>query len=131
MTIDQAIAKVNRLRPNDVDHMVEIGWLESVDKYVYYNVIKAREGGDEVQEPVYISEGNGDARVVSGSTVLLVPAPWDECYVFYSEAQIFYEQREIKKYASAMQLYNQAMGEFMAHYFRLHRQLGDVKIQFD
>ena len=131
MTIDQAIARIDRLYPNDVDPLVKIGWLESVDKYVHYNVIAVREGGDKAVEPVYVNVSEGDFPAVSGTTTLLVPAPWDECYIFYLQAQIFYEQREIKKYASAMQLYNQTMSEFTAHYFHDHRQMSNVRPHFD
>lgn len=130
MTIDQAIAKIDRLRPNDVDHLVKIGWLESVDQYVYHNVIAVREGADEAVEPVYIDQSDGDTSSVSGTTKLTVPAPWDECYVFYMEAKMYYEQREIKKYASAMALYNQTMSEYTANYFRTHRQLESVRPRY-
>ena len=130
MTIDQAIAKIDRLYPNDVDPLVKIGWLESVDKYVHHNVIAVREGGDKAVAPVYVNLNEGDPAAVSGTTVLTVPTPWDECYVFYMQAQIFYEQREIKKYASAMQLYNQSMSEFTARYFHDHRQLSSVRPRF-
>lgn len=130
MTIDQAIAKVDRLRPNDVDTLVKIGWLESVDKYVHHNVIAVREGGDKAVEPVYVNMREGDIAAVSGTTILTVPAPWDECYVFYLQAQLYYEQREIKKYASAMALYNQTMSEFTAHYFHSHRQISSVRPRY-
>ena len=130
MTIDQAIAKIDRLYPNDVDPLVKIGWLESGDKCVHRSVIAVREGGDKAVEPVYVNMSEGDPTAVSGTTVLTVPAPWDECYVFYMQAQIFYEQREIKKYDSAMQLYNQSMSEFTARYFRDHRQLSSVRPRF-
>lgn len=130
MTIDQAIAKIQRLRPNDVDHLVKIGWLESVDQYVYKNVIAVREGGDKAVKPEYVNQSGGNSTDVSGTTVLLVPPPWDELYVYYMEAQIFYEQREIKKYSSAMTLYNQTMSEYTAHYFRDHRQLSDVRPRY-
>jgi hypothetical protein len=130
MTIDQAIARIDRLQPNDVDPLVKIDWLQSVDKYVHHNVIAVREGGDKAVEPVYVNVSEGDFPAVSGTTTLLVPPPWDECYVFYLQAQIFYEQREIKKYGSAMQLYNQTMSEFTAHYFHDHRQLSNVRPRF-
>lgn len=130
MTIDQAIAKIQRLRPNDVDHLVKIGWLESVDHYVYKNVIAVREGGDKAVKPEYVNQSEGNSTDVSGTTVLLVPPPWDELYVYYMEAQIFYEQREIKKYSSAMTLYNQTMSEFAAHYFQNHRQLSNVRPRY-
>lgn len=130
MTINQAIAKVDRLRPNDVDNLVKIGWLESVDKYVHNNVIAVREGGDKAVEPEYVNRNGGDLPAGSGTTDPLVPAPWDELYVFYMEAQIYYEQREIKKYSSSMVLYNKTMGEFEAHYFRSHRQLDNVRPRY-
>jgi hypothetical protein len=57
------------------------------------------------------------------SKTLLVPPPYDELYVYKLEAQIFYEQREIKKYASSMALYNETMQEYRKKYIREHRAL--------
>lgn len=115
MTINEAIAQVDRMRANTVSPDVKIGWLSRVDHYVFEEIIKGREG----------SEGKTfkDYTEADANTTLLVPPPYDELYLYKMEAQIFYEQREIKKYTSSMALYNQTMQEYAKKYAREHRAL--------
>lgn len=118
MTINEIIAQVDRLRPNDIDRLQKIKYLSSVDRYIYQNIILPRVGGEGVACPAY---GEKD-----GTTVLLAPPPYDELYLYFLEAKIYYETREIKKYANSMVLYNQTMNEYMARYYRDHAQRAHV-----
>ena len=106
------------MRPNNIDRLQKIKYLSSVDKYIYENIIKLRAGSEEVACPEY---GEGD-----GGAVLLAPPPYDELYLYFLEVKIYYETREIKKYANSMAMYNQTMDEYMAWYFRCHPQKGSV-----
>lgn len=113
MQIQEAIAKLDRLRPNMVQTDVKVGWLSSIDSYVFSEIMAAREGAPITSFSPYTSED------MTGE--LLVQAPYDELYIYRMEAELYYEQREIKKYASSMTLYNQAMQDFCKKYAREHR----------
>lgn len=113
MTIDQAIAQVDSLRPNVIDHAKKIGWLTRVDQYIYSELMESREGAAIKEIPVYTEE--------DGSKTLLAPPPYDELYTYYLEAQIYYAEREITKFGSSMALYNEAMREYRKKYMREHR----------
>lgn len=115
MTISEAIARVDRLRDNGVPTDVKIRWLEAVDRYVQSEIMAGREGGGATP-PVSYTDAPGE-------TSLLIPPPYDEVYLYKLEAQLYYEQREIKKYASSMALYNAAMSEYARKYLREHRAL--------
>ena len=118
MTVNEIIAQVDRLRPNNIDRLQKIKYLSSVDKYIYQNIIQPRAGGEGIVCPEY---GEHD-----GGAVLLAPSPYDELYLYFLEAKIYYETREIKKYANSMAMYNQTMSEYMAWYFRDHAQRENV-----
>lgn len=114
MTVNEAIARVDRLRDNSIPTDVKIGWLENVDRYVHSEIMAGRVGA--TAQPAFPYGGEEDSP-------LLIPPPYDEVYLFKLEAMIYYEQREIKKYASSMALYNRAMAEYARKYLREHAAL--------
>ena len=118
MTVNEILAQADRLRPNNIDRLQKIKYLSTVDKYIYENIIKPRAGGEGIACPEY---GERD-----GGAVLLAPSPYDELYLYFLEAKIYYETREIKKYANSMAMYNQTMSEYMAWYFGGHPQRENV-----
>lgn len=113
MKIHEAIARLDRMRPNVVPTDVKVGWLSRVDQYVYSEIMAGRQGAP-VDAPLAYTEADMDKN-------MLVPAPYDELYIYKLEAELYYEEREITKYASSMALYNQAMSEYSKKYAREHR----------
>ena len=114
MKIQEAISQADALRPTDVDRRQKIKWLETVDAYVFREIISTRQDATVEEAPVY-DEADGGRE-------LLVPPPYDELYLYLLEAKIYYATREMKKYAGAMALYNQTVSEYTAWYFKNHRQ---------
>ena len=115
MTINEAIARVDDLRDNDVRTDIKISCLQMVDQQVYEEIIKTREGADAVSLPDY-SDNNGEQ-------VLLVPPPYDMLYVYRLEAEICYKSEEIDRQANALTRYNELMDAFAKQYAREHRSL--------
>lgn len=116
MTINEAIAQVQRIKPNVTPTDVLIGWLLRVDKYVYEEIMRGREGFDNItfEQPYTVADGE---------KTLLVPPPYDELYMYYLEGNICYEERELRKQANAMALYNESMHAFAKKYMRDHKSL--------
>lgn len=115
MTVNEAIAQVDRVRPNTVPTDIKIGWLSRVDQYVHEEIMRGREGcSQEEFKPYTIEDGN---------KILLVPPPYDELYIYRLESHINYEEREIKKQANSVALYNEAMSQYEKKYMREHRAL--------
>lgn len=115
MTINEAIARVDVLRENLMPPDQKILWLENVDRAVYEEIIKGREGEDAVTFPQY-SENDGERE-------LLVPPPYDMLYVYRLEAEIYYTLNEIKKQANALIRYNELLSAYANKYAREHRAL--------
>lgn len=109
MKINEAIARVDCLRPNTVDEKTKREWLTCVDQYVYREIISVREGSEG---KILTPYGEGD-----GERELLVPPPYDELYIFYLEGMIYYTTREMDKMSDSMALYNRVMSDYKNKYF--------------
>ena len=76
-------------------------------------IIDTHEGGDDVSFTGY--DGSTDQ-----DTEMLVPAPFDEMYIRWLEAQIDYANEEYDRYNNAVLMYQAAYDGFSAWYNRNH-----------
>ena len=115
MTVMEAIAHVDTVKPNGYSQDEKLRWLSVLDGTVKAEIIDTHEGAEEVAFAPY--DGHTDFL-----RELLVPAPYDEAYLYYLEAEIYRATREIDKYASCAALYNGVVNDYKNKYFREHRQ---------
>ena len=117
MTIIEAINKIDALKPNNYTQADKIGWLSTLDGIIKKEIIDTHEGADAVS-----FKGYGATTALD--TVLLVPAPYDDVYVRWLEAQIDYANGEYGKYNNSMALYNTAYVTYERYYNRNNMPLG-------
>lgn len=122
MTLIEAINTINVLKPNAYSQEEKVGWLSTLDGIIKANVIDAHEGGEGVHFDGY----NADTDL---STVLIVPAPYDNIYVKWLEAQMYYTDGEYSRYNNAMRAYNSAYSSYERNYNRTHMPIGK-KLKF-
>ena len=113
MTIMDAIYRLDELKPNRYDQSEKIKWLSSLDGLIKSEIIDTHEGGENVVFNGY--DENSDI-----STVLLVPAPYDDIYLRWLEAQIDYANGEYGKYNNSITAYNDAYAIYQKYYNRTH-----------
>ena len=113
MTVREAIALVDKLKPNQYEEEIKAGWLREVDCTVHEDLIKTH-------EPL---EGEVDAF----DHELLIPPPFTDVYIHYLETQIDLNNAELGKYANSMALYNAAYTNYSAWYTRRHMPKRRVK----
>lgn len=116
MTIAEAISKVDALKPNTYSTEDKVAWLSTLDARVKKQVINAHEYSDTIFFYGYDS-------VTDMETELLVPAPYDEMYLRWLEAQIDYHNSEDDRYNNAIMLFNNAYDGYKKFYTRTHMPL--------
>ena len=138
MTVSAAISKINERCPNAADDSEQRELLERVDAYVYADIMYGREMDKATVLALFPEheEGTPFPSVYKPnyeedqSKELLIPAPYDEAYIYRLEAEAYYRQHESKKYANAMALYNQVMFEYKNKDAREHRALPHPPVRY-
>lgn len=111
MTIMEAIQRLNSLVGNTYQQEEKIEWLSRVDSRIKQTII------DTHEDPVAFSGYDADTPT---DTALLACPPYDELYLRWMEAQVFYHNGEFKKYNNAIILFNTAFEDFQNFYNRTH-----------
>ena len=112
MTIIEAINRLDALKFNTYTQPEKIEWLSRLDSAVKQQIIDTHVGAGEIAFSGYTAETPLD-------TVLLVPAPYDEVYLRWMEAQIDYHNGEYDKFNNSIIMYNTAFDAY-ARYYKLH-----------
>ena len=116
MKIIEAIQKVDALKPNSYSQEDKIKWLSTLDGIVKKEIIDTHVGGNEIVL--------NDYDLSSLEVELLIPAPYDDIYIKWLEAQIDYNSSEIGKYNNSMAMFNSAYGNYERDYNRTHMPIG-------
>ena len=117
MTISDAITRIDALKFNTYTELEKTAWLSTIDGMIKREIIDTHEDGDSV-----VFEGYDENT--SLDTELLVPAPYDDLYIKWLEAQIDYTNGEYGKYNNSKMAYNTAYTAFESWYNRQHMPLG-------
>lgn len=117
MTIQEAIARVDSLKPNQYKHPEKVAWLSDVDGKIYTEVISKRENTEGIEWKPYTE--NTDV-----SLKLLVDDPYTEVYIYYLCAKIDWYNGEYDRYNNDMTAFNQAYQESVTNYVKGHKSLG-------
>lgn len=122
MKISQVIATVNELKPNDYEKE-KINWLSTLDMQIKTEVLDGYEENENL-------EFNGYDQDVSTETELLVPAPFDEMYIYYLLAKIDYHNNEFDKYNINITTFDTLFDNYRRNYIRTHKPNGFSHITY-
>ena len=123
MTIIEAIAKFDKLKPNGIEQTDKIEWLSTCDWNIYRDIIETHEDADKVTFKGYDESTPLD-------TVLIAPAPYDEMYVYWLEAQSDYNNGEIGRYNNSISMFNSVLESFRNNYNSKHKPLQKNKMKY-
>ena len=122
MTLIEAITRIKTLKPNTFLKQDIIRWLSILDGIIKKEIIDTHEGGESVTFNGYNEQ--------SDLTVdMLVPAPYDDIYIRWLEAQMDYANGEYNKYNNSVAIYNEAYTNYERYYNRTHMPIG-TKFKF-
>lgn len=113
MTIFEAISRIDAVKPNSYSQNEKVNWLSTLDGIIKTEIVDTHEGSEEVTFNGY----NVDTAL---TTELLVPAPYDEVYLFWLESKIDYWNGETGKYNNSVLMYNTAYSAYEKFYNRTH-----------
>lgn len=111
MTIIEAINQIDAKKPNTYEQQEKVRWLSTLDGHIKRIIIDTHEGAEDIE-----FTGYDDTTDVMSE--LLVPAPYDEIYLFYLESKIDYYNGEYNKYNNSVTMYNNAFSEYANYYNR-------------
>lgn len=114
MKVSEAISKFDNLMHNTYTSGNKVEWLSALDGDVKRLIIDTHEGGEDVTFNGY-TEGKDE------DTVLLIPAPFEQVYLYWLEAHIHYYNGEYTKYNNALDRYEERYQAFANEYTRTHR----------
>ena len=115
MTIEEVIAKVDELAPNQYTTPQKIGWLSTLDGKIFHEVILAH----ACAEAFYPEEGYS-----TDDEELIVRPPYaEDLYSYYLLARIAEANNETAKYNQFAALYDRAFADWAAFYGRTHMPL--------
>lgn len=119
MTITEAIARIDTLKPNKYTNEEKRTWLSTLDHEIFNDIVSTHE-----HPPIESFE-----PYTNNSTELLAYAPYDEeLYPAYLGMMIDRANGEIDRYNQSAVIYNNALLTFRNHYNRTHRPLRSGRI---
>ena len=122
MTIQEAIATVDDLKPNQYEHHHKVRWLSTVDGRIYNEIMSHFKKDDDMGWEPY-SE-NTDV-----SMELLAPEPYSEIYIYYMTAMIDWWNGEYSRYNSSLAMFNESFQAYSDDYAKDHESLGIKKFR--
>jgi hypothetical protein len=117
MTIIEAITRIKVLKPDTFLQQDIIRWLSVLDGIIKKEIIDTHEGGEDV-----IFNGYNEQSDLTQE--MLVPAPYDDIYLRWLEAQMDYTNGEYNKYNNSMVVYNESYTNFARFYNSTHMPKG-------
>lgn len=113
MKIIDAIAYLDELKPNGYSTEMKIGWLSTLDGMVKKTVIDTHEDGEDIEFAGYDKDTDTD-------TVLLVPAPFDDIYLYWLQQKVELANGEYAKYNNSAMRFNDIFSEYRNWYNSQH-----------
>ena len=117
MKIIEAINRIDSLKHNTYSNNEKVAWLSRLDSMVKRLIIDTHEDGEDITFTGYDDTTDPE-------TELLVPAPFDEMYLRWLEAQIDYTNGEYDKYNNSILMYQTAYDGYANYYNRNHMPKG-------
>lgn len=105
MTIQDVLARVDELKPNNFSEEQKVRWLSNLDLMLYEEVVRWHKGTEDIAHGPYDPEDDLAAE-------LMVPDPHSDIYILWLTAQIDYYNGDLHRYQNSMIAYNTALSAY-------------------
>ena len=135
MTINEALTKLDALKPNNYTDAEKIGWLDHIERVLYTEIFSKHEDdptiviepGDDGEE-IETKGFNGYDDDTDLDTELLVPDTYADLYVHYLMSQVDYYNAEFDRYSNTSTMFNVSYQNFANYWMREHRVLATTPL---
>ena len=112
MSIQEVIAKINKLKPNTIDDEHKVEWLSKLDGLIYVEMIKNHRASALTSILPNVKEEFTPYDENNTNDELLVPYAFNDLYLFWLEAQMNYWLDDIVNYNKAMTRFGELYASF-------------------
>ena len=106
MTIAQAIARADALKPNQFSEAQKIQMLSDCDSAIYVEILQTHEYLDVDGATTDLPDFSGYASDVDQTTALIAPAPFDRLYISWLHSQYDRYNMENSRYNVTAAIFN-------------------------
>lgn len=122
MTISNAISRCDAMFPGaGLNVELKISWLSELDMTVKTEIFDTHKDSRPF---------DGYTADTPGETVLLVPSPYDEMYIYYLQARLAYVNGELAQYNNAIAMFNELWSKYARKYNREHRTVASSFMKY-
>jgi hypothetical protein len=123
MTLNEAIAKIDSLKPNQYTFAEKVAWISDVDGRIYRDLITKHENPEEKTWDGPYDEDS------SSALVLLAYEPYTDLYIYYMMAMIDQYIGEYTRYSNDMEQFNNSYQAFADDYIRNNKSVMEHKFR--
>lgn len=123
MTLNEAIAKIDSLKPNQYTFAEKVAWISDVDGRIYRDLITKHENPEEKTWDGPYDEDS------SSALVLLAYEPYTDLYIYYMMAMIDQYNGEFTRYSNDMEQFNNSYQAFADDYIRNNKSVMEHKFR--
>ena len=117
MTIQEALDRVDLMRPNGLNRIFKIAALSELDGLILREVISRHEANADDPD---LTDWDGYTEDSAPGTVLIAPFPYDEIYTYWLSCKIDLQNLETEKYNNDRELFNNAYDTLGDYWTRTH-----------
>lgn len=121
MTIQEAIDRVDMLKPNKQPEEFKIKWLSELDGLIHREIILKHAHSGRMRH------FDGYDEDTNPGQVLLAPYPYDEIYTWWLMSKVDLQNQEIDKYNNDRTLFNNAYDTLSDWWTRNHMPITTVR----
>lgn len=124
MTVSEAIAQVDALKPNAYSEADKVRWLSELDGQITDEILRRVAGGAAERFIPYEAEADGETELIATGT-------YADLYIKYLCAQVDYHNGEWTRYNNSAAMFGAAWDGYAAYMRRNHPPGRGAKIRIN
>lgn len=121
MTIQEALDQLDEMKPNMMSRKLKVKYLTEIEQLIWAEIIMKHEHPAEIEvKPVYNEE-------TDPGSVLLIPDPYSEVYVYWLMTKVDIQNQEDSRYAVDRAHFENSYDTMSDWYTREHMPISRVR----